>query len=80
VRNAAETFGLDHANLLEASWENSTTRGGTGGPVRLVKGQIVIVDDTVDHNALGRREPLRTTGPTATSTGDSRGLRSSRSP
>jgi Archaeal putative transposase ISC1217. len=31
-----------------------------------LKGQVVIVDDTVDHDALGRREPLRTTGPTAT--------------
>ncbi|WP_245544545.1 hypothetical protein [Metallosphaera yellowstonensis] len=58
-------------------WENLTTRGG---PVRLVKGQIVIVDDTVDHNAPGRREPLRTTGSTATPTGGSRGPSSSRSP
>jgi hypothetical protein len=23
----------------------------TGGPVRLVKGQVVIIDDTVDHDA-----------------------------
>jgi hypothetical protein len=38
-------------------------------PVRLVKGQVVIVDDTVDHDAPGRREPPRTTGPTATSHG-----------
>ena len=30
-----------------------------------MKGQVVIIDDTVDHDALGRREPLRTTGPTA---------------
>jgi len=57
VRNAAETFGLERE--LMGRWENSTARGG---PVRLVKGQVVIVDDTVDHNALGRREPLRTTG------------------
>jgi len=36
--------------------------GLPGGPVRLVKGQVVIMDDTVDHDALGRREPLGTTG------------------
>ncbi|WP_425357385.1 hypothetical protein [Metallosphaera yellowstonensis] len=45
----------------------------------LVKGQIVIVDDTVDHDALGGREPLRTTGSTVTPTGGSRGSSSSRS-
>jgi len=45
----------------------------------LVKGQIVIVDDTVDHDAPGGREPLRTTGSTATPTGGSRGPSSSRS-
>jgi len=61
VRNAAETFGLERE--LMGRWENSTARRG---PVRLVKGQVVIMDDTVDHNALGRREPLRTTGSTAT--------------
>nr|WP_172634139.1 hypothetical protein [Metallosphaera yellowstonensis] len=54
--------------------------GLPGGPVRLVKGQVVIMDDTVDHDAPGRREPLRTTGPTATPKGGSRGLSSSRSP
>jgi len=31
--------------------------GPPGGPVTLVKGQVVIMDDTVDHDALGRREP-----------------------
>jgi len=45
----------------------------------LVKGQIVIVDDTVDHDAPGGREPLRTTGSTVTPTGGSRGSSSSRS-
>ena len=51
VRNAAETFGLERE--LMGCWENSTTRGG---PVRLVKGQVVvIIDDTVDHNAPGGR-------------------------
>ena len=75
VRNAAETFGLERE--LMGRWENSTTHGG---PVRLVKGQVVIVDDTVNHDALGRREPPRTTGPTATPTGGSRGPSSSRSP
>ena len=53
VRNAAETFGLDYANLLEAlgelddAWGLEVLSG-------LVKGQIVIIDDTVDHNAPGR--------------------------
>ena len=48
VRNAAETFGLDYANLLEAlgelddAWRSCQT----------LKGQVVIVDDTVDHDAL----------------------------
>ncbi|WP_245544596.1 hypothetical protein [Metallosphaera yellowstonensis] len=55
VRNGAETFGLERE--LMGRWENLTTRGG---PVRLVKGQVaVIVDDTVDHNAPGGREPPR---------------------
>nr|WP_216586098.1 hypothetical protein [Metallosphaera yellowstonensis] len=45
-----------------------------------MKGQVVIVDDTVDHNAPGGRESLRTTESTATPTGGSRGPSSSRSP
>jgi len=47
-----------------------------------MKGQVaVIIDDTVDRNAPGEgREPLRTTGSTATPTGGSRGPSSSRSP
>jgi hypothetical protein len=52
VRNRAETFGLERE--LMGCWENLTTRGG---PVRLVKGQVVIVDDTVDHNAPGDVSP-----------------------
>ena len=52
VRNAAETFGLERE--LMGRWENSTTRGG---PVRLVKGPLAIMDDTVDHDAPGGREP-----------------------
>ena len=55
VRNAAETFGLDYANLLEAlgelddAWGLEVLSG-------LVKGQVaVIIDDTVDHNAPGGR-------------------------
>ena len=52
VRNAAETFGLERE--LMGRWENSTTRGG---PVRLVKGQVFIMDDTVDHNAQGDVSP-----------------------
>jgi len=78
VRNAAETFGWTTRTCWRR-WENFTTRGGTGGPVRLVKGPV-IVDDTVDHNTPGRREPLGTTGNTATPTGGSRGSSSSRSP
>jgi hypothetical protein len=40
VRNAAETFGLDYANLLEALG-NSTTRGGTTWrSCRAVKGEV----------------------------------------
>ena len=48
MRNRAETFGLERE--LMGRWENFTTRGGTGGPFRLVKGQVVIIDDTVDHD------------------------------
>jgi hypothetical protein len=80
VRNAAETFGVDYANLLEAlgelddAWGLEVLSG-------LVKGQVaVMVDDTVDHDAPGRREPLRITGHAATPTGGSRGSSSSRSP
>jgi len=54
VRNAAETFGLDYANLLEAlgelhdAWGLKVLSG-------LVKGQVaVIVDDTVDHKEYSR--------------------------
>jgi hypothetical protein len=53
VRNAAETFGLDYANLLEAlgeledAWGLEVLSG-------LVKGEVaVIIDGTVDHNAPG---------------------------
>ena len=41
MRNAAETFGLERE--LTGRWENLEMRGG---PVRLVKGPVV-VDDTV---------------------------------
>ena len=53
VRNAAETFGLDYANLLEAlgelddAWRSCQT----------LKGQVVIVDDIVDHDAHGDVSP-----------------------
>ena len=50
VRNRAETFGLER-ELMER-WENSTTRGG-----QTLKGQVVIVDDTVYHNAQGDVSP-----------------------
>ena len=81
VRNAAETFGLDYANLLEALGElHDAWRDYLEVLSGLVKGEVaVIIDDTVDHNAPGEgREPLRTTGPTATPTGGSRGPSSSR--
>ena len=81
VRNAAETFGLDYANLLEALGElEDAWRDYLEVLSGLVKGQVVIIDDTVDHNAQGEgREPLRTTGPTVTPTGGPRGPSSSRS-
>ena len=74
VRNAAETFGLERELLevlgeLDGAWRSCQT----------LKGQVVIVDDTVYHDAPGGREPPRTTGPTATLTGGSRGPSSSRS-
>jgi Archaeal putative transposase ISC1217. len=81
VRNAAETFWLDYANLLEALGElDDAWRDYLEVLSGLVKGQVVIVDDTVDHDAPGGREPQGTTGPTATPTGGSRGPSSSRSP
>ena len=50
VRNAAETFGLERELMVR--WENSTTRGGTGGPVRLVKGQVAVVTGTPLLNSV----------------------------
>jgi len=57
VRNAAETFGLDYANLLEALGELEDAWSDYLEVLSgLVKGQVaVIVDDTVDHNAPGGR-------------------------
>jgi len=56
VKNAAETFGLDYANLLEALGElHNTWRDYLEVLSGLVKGEVVvIIDDTVDHNAPGR--------------------------
>jgi len=56
VRNAAETFGLDYANLLEALGElEDAWKDYLKVLSGLVKGEVaVIIDDTVDHNALGR--------------------------
>ncbi|WP_443296277.1 transposase [Stygiolobus sp. CP850M] len=61
VRNAAETFGLDYANLLEALGElHDAWKDYLKVLSGLVKGEVaVIIDDTVDHNAPGRREPPR---------------------
>jgi Archaeal putative transposase ISC1217. len=79
VRNAAETFGLDYANLLGAlgelddawrGWRSCQTGEGSGrhrGRHRVPR-------------RSGGRELLRTTGPTVTPTGGSRGPSSSRSP
>ena len=56
VRNAAETFGLDYANLLGALGElDDAWRDYLEVLSGLVKGQVVIIDDTVDHNAPGGR-------------------------
>ncbi|EHP70122.1 Archaeal putative transposase ISC1217 [Metallosphaera yellowstonensis MK1] len=56
VRNAAETFGLDYANLLEALGElEDAWRDYLEVLSGLVKGQVaVIVDDTVDHKEYSR--------------------------
>ena len=78
VRNTAETFGFG-LRKPTGGVGRTRLRVKTGGPVGLVKGQVVIVDDTVYHDAPGRREPPRTTGPTVTPAGGSRGPGSSRS-
>jgi len=56
VKNAAETFGLDYANLLEALGDlHNAWRDYLEVLSGLVKGEVaVIIDDTVDHNAPGR--------------------------
>jgi hypothetical protein len=56
VRNADETFGLERE--LMGRWENLEMRGG---PFRLVKGPVVIVDDTVTARLREDVSP-RTTG------------------
>ena len=54
VRNAAETFGLDYANLLEALGGTPRRVEGLEVLSGLVEGEVaVIIDDTVDHNAPG---------------------------
>ena len=54
VKNATETFGLIHANLLEALGELDDA-WGLEALSGLVKGQVVIIDDTADHDAPGGR-------------------------
>jgi len=56
VRNAAETFGLDYANLLEALGElHDAWRDYLEVLSELVKGEVaVIIDDTVDHKEYSR--------------------------
>ena len=60
VKNAAETLGLDYANLLGTLGElDDAWRDDLEVLSGRVKGQIVIIiDDTVEHNAPGEvREP-----------------------
>ncbi|MFP3346630.1 MAG: transposase [Sulfolobaceae archaeon] len=56
VKNAAETFGLDYANLLEALGElEGAWRDYLEVLSGLVKGEVVvIIDDTVDHKEYSR--------------------------
>ena len=56
VRNAAETFELDYANLLEALGElEDAWRDYLEVLSGLVKGEVaVIIDDTVDHKEYSR--------------------------
>ena len=56
VKNAAETFGLIHANLLKALGElEDAWRDYLEVLSRLVKGEVaVIIDDTVDHKEYSR--------------------------
>ncbi|MFP3203082.1 MAG: hypothetical protein RXR43_12945 [Sulfolobus sp.] len=56
VRNAAETFWLDYANLLEALGElGDAWMDYLKALSELVKGQVVIIiDDTVDHKEYSR--------------------------
>ncbi|MEJ2780410.1 transposase [Stygiolobus sp. CP850M] len=56
VKNAAETFGLDYANLLEALGElEDAWRDYLKVLSGLVKGEVaVIIDDTVDHKEYSR--------------------------
>jgi len=79
VRNAAETFGLDYANLLgtlgelDDAWRDwRSCQAGEGSDRHRGRHR--------DSKAPGGRESLRTTGSTATPTGGSRGPSSSRSP
>jgi len=57
VKNAAETLGLDYANLLGTLGElDDAWRDYLEVLSGLVKGQVaVIIDDTVDHNTPGGR-------------------------
>ena len=59
VRNAAETFRLDYANLLEALGElHDAWRDYLEVLSGLVKGQVVvIIDDTVDHKEYSTVDP-----------------------
>jgi Archaeal putative transposase ISC1217. len=56
VKNVAETFGLDYANLLEALGElHDAWRDYLKVLSGLVKGEVaVIIDDTVDHKEYSR--------------------------
>ena len=56
VKNVAETFGLDYANLLEALGElHDAWKDYLKVLSGLVKGEVVvIIDDTVDHKEYSR--------------------------
>ena len=55
VKNAAETFRLDYANLLEALGElEDAWKDYLKVLSGLVKGEVVIIDDTVDHKEYSR--------------------------
>ncbi|EHP68369.1 Archaeal putative transposase ISC1217 [Metallosphaera yellowstonensis MK1] len=80
VRNAAETFWLDYANLLEALGELDDAWRDYLEVLSDFEGSGRHRGRHSGPRRSGGREPPRTTGSTATPTGGSRGPSSSRSP